>query len=77
MEEMSPNTKLEIAIEILAAKIAKEAREKEYDLSDKKIIELLKERDEMYSGNTEVIKKIIEEYGKEIKNSYNEIKEEE
>lgn len=77
MEEMSPNTKLEIAIEILAAKIAKEAREKDYDLNNEKITELLKERDEMYSGNTEIINKIIKEYGKEIKNSYNEIKEEE
>lgn len=73
MKDMSPNTKLEIAVEILAAKIAKESREREYNLNDPKITELLKERDEMYKGNVDIINKIIKEYGPEIKNNYNTI----
>ena len=73
MKDMSPNTKLEIAVEILAAKIAKESRESEYNLNEPKITELLKERDEMYKGNVDIINKIIKEYGPEIKNNYNTI----
>ena len=73
MKDMSPNTKLEIAVEILAAKIAKESREREYNLNDPKITELLKERDEMYKGNVDIINKIIKEYGPKIKNNYNTI----
>ena len=73
MKDMSPNTKLEIAVEILAAKIAKESRESEYNLNEQKITELLKERDEMYKGNVDIINKIIKEYGPEIKNNYNTI----
>lgn len=73
MKDMSPNTKLEIAVEILGAKIAKESREREYNLNDPKITELLKERDEMYKGNVDIINKIIKEYGPEIKNNYNTI----
>lgn len=64
---MNENTKLEIAVEIMAAKIAKTAREgvKPEDESMKK---LLNERVEMYQGNKEVIEKIINVYGNEIKN---------
>lgn len=61
---MNANTKLEIAVEIMAAKIAKTSRE---DNSEKKLKELLKEKTKMYQGDKEIIEKIINVYGKEIK----------
>ncbi len=67
MKEMSANTKLEIAVEIMAAKIAKTSRQK------KNISKLLEERNEMYKGNEAIINKIIQEYGPEIKKNYKEI----
>ena len=64
---MNRNTKLEIAIEIMAAKIAKTSREV-IDPEDEIIKKLLDERVEMYQGNEEIIEKIINIYGAEIKN---------
>ena len=64
---MNKNTKLEIAVEIMAAKIAKTAREG-ISPEDEKMKELLRERIEMYQGNEEVMDKIIEIYGEDIKN---------
>ena len=64
---MNKNTKLEIAIEIMAAKIAKTSREG-VEPENKIMQELLKERIEMYQGNEEIIDKIKEVYGKEIRN---------
>ena len=64
---MNKNTKLEIAVEIMAAKIAKTAREG-VKPEDEVMKDLLKERTEMYQGNEEVIEKIINIYGKEIRN---------
>ena len=61
---MNANTKLEIAVEIRAAKIAKTSRE---DNSEEKLKELLKEKTKMYQGDKEIIEKIINVYGKEIK----------
>lgn len=69
MDEISQNTKLEIAVEIIAAKIAKCSRDG-YRIKDYEIKNLLKERDEMYKGNEEIIDKIINVYGKEIKKDY-------
>lgn len=69
MDEISQNTKLEIAVEIIAAKIAKCSRDG-YRIKDNEIKNLLKERDEMYKGNEEIIDKIIRVYGKEIKKDY-------
>lgn len=66
--QISLNTKLEVAVEILAAKIAMTSRQP-YNTDDE-MKRLLKERDEMYKGNIEVIKKIIKEYGPEIKEKY-------
>lgn len=63
---MNKNTKLEIAIEIMAAKIAKTSREG-VKSEDEKMQELLKERIEMYQGNDKIIDKIIEIYGKELR----------
>ena len=64
---MNQNTKLEIAIEIMAAKIAKTSREG-IKPEDEKMRELLDERVRMYQGEEEIIEKIINIYGKEIKN---------
>jgi len=61
------NTKLEIAVEIMAAKIAKTSREG-INPEDEKMRELLNEKIKMYQGDEEIIDKIINIYGKEIKN---------
>ena len=53
---MNANTKLEIAVEIMAAKIAKTSREEE---SEEKLNKLLKEKTKMYQGDEEIIEKII------------------
>lgn len=72
MDDMNLNTKLEVAVEILAAKIAKTLKEG-YTVEEKEIQTLLNEREEMYKGNKIIINKIIEEYGPEIKKDYQEI----
>jgi len=59
--KMNANTKLEIAVEIMAAKIAKTSREEQ---SEEKIEKLLKEKTKMYQGDNEIIEKIINVYGK-------------
>ena len=66
---MSPNTKLEVAIEILSSKIAKTSREG-YTVNDEIMKDLLNEREKMYSGDMTIIEKIIMEYGPEIKSDY-------
>ena len=63
---MNKNTKLEIAVEIMAAKIAKTAREG-IGPDDEKMKQLLNERVKMYQGDEEIIEKIIDIYGEEIK----------
>lgn len=72
MENISLNTKLEVAIEIMAAKIAL-CSKKGQDTNDLEMRKLLKEREEMYIGNQEVIEKIIKEYAPEIKNNYKKV----
>lgn len=72
MINISQNTKLEIAVEIMAAKIAKTSKEG-YKLDDERIQQLIKERNKMYIGNEDIIDKIIKEYGPEIKRDYNNI----
>ena len=72
MSDMSRNTKLEIAVEIMAAKIAKMSREG-YTAEDDKMKKLIDERNKMYIGEEDVIDKIITEYGREIKNNYYKI----
>lgn len=69
MDKISPNTKLEIAVEIIAAQIARYSN-KGYTVNDKRMKELLEERNQMYNGNDQIIDKIITEYGPEIKNNY-------
>ena len=69
---MNHNTRLEIAVEIMAAKIAKFSRECE-NIQNEEIKKLIEERNEMYKENQEVINKIIDVYVKEIKEEYNNI----
>lgn len=72
MSEISRNTKLEIAVEIMAAKIAKTSKEG-YTVDDDKMKKLIDERNKMYAGEEDIIDKIITEYGPEIKKDYNNI----
>lgn len=63
---MNENTKLEIAVEVMAAKIAKTAQEGKKP-EDEEMQQLLKEKIKMYQGNQETLDKIINVYGKELK----------
>lgn len=60
------NIRLEVAIEIMASKIADMTR-KGYTVESKEMKQLLKEKNEMYKCNDEIIDKILEVYGKELK----------
>lgn len=64
---MNKNTRLEIAVEIMAAKIAKTAIQG-IDPESEIMQELLNEKIKMYQGDEETIEKIINVYGNEIKN---------
>lgn len=74
--EMSLNTKLEIAIEIISAKIASLSNAG-YTIENEEMRVLLQERDELYTGNEEIIDKIISVYGPEIKKNYDQKREDE
>ena len=63
---MNDNTKLEVAIEIMASKIADTAL-KGFDVNSDEMKQLLKEKEEMYKCNNEVLDKIINVYGKELR----------
>lgn len=67
--ETSLNTKLEVAVEIISAKIAKLSNEK-HGVEEPEMQNLLKEREKMYAGDEETIDKIINIYGPEIKKKY-------
>lgn len=71
--KMTLNTKLEVALEILAAKIADTSR-KGFSTDDKEMQILLEEREKLYSGNEEILEKIITIYGPEIKRNYEGVK---
>lgn len=73
--EMSLNTKLEIAVEVMSAKIANLSNAG-YNETNEEMQLLLKERSQMYAGNEEVIDKIIKVYGPEIKKNYERYDEE-
>ena len=64
MENISPNKKLEIAVEVIATKIAK-VLSAGYTVKEEKMQKLIEERNQMYQGNEQVIDKIIKEFGKE------------
>lgn len=60
---MNENVKLDIAIEIMSTKIAEAINNKNSDEANK----LLKEREQLYLGNWDVINKILEVYSKDVK----------
>lgn len=66
---MTLNTKLEVALEILAAKIAK-ASKSGFSIEDNEMLVLLDERKKLYAGDEETLDKIITVYGPEVKNDY-------
>lgn len=66
IKEFENNLTLEIAVEILASKISK-VMNQGFNIEDEELKRLMKEREKMYSGDKEVIEKIINVYGKEIK----------
>ena len=63
---MNINTKLEIASEIMSAKIAKTSREMN-GAKEEKIKILMEERTKMYQFDEKIIDKIINVYGPEVK----------
>ena len=72
-EIMNDYASLDTAIEIMAYKIADCVNKVEKDKKYEKELEKLRhEREEMYSGNVEMINKIIEIYGKELREIYQE-----
>lgn len=60
---MNENVKLDIAIEIMSTKIAEAINNKNSD----EVNNLLKEREQLYLGNWDVINKILEVYSKDVK----------
>ena len=62
---MNDNTKIEIAVEIMAAKIAMTSRENTPD-KEEKLEKLLEERTKVYQYDEEIIDKVINVYGNEI-----------
>ena len=64
---MDKNTKLEVAFDIMSSKIA-DAVKSGCDINSDYFDNLLFEKEQMYAYNEEVIDKIINVYGKELKN---------
>lgn len=58
---MSESNDISIAIEILAIKLSKKVLDK------KEMTKILKEKDLVLSGDKETIKRVIDVYGREIK----------
>lgn len=67
MNNISLNTKLEIAVEVMAAQIATFSK-KGFTVQDKEMQDLLKERNQMYQGEERIIEAIIQRYGMKTKN---------
>lgn len=68
-ENVSFNTKLEVAVEVISAKIANMSN-KGYTVEDEEMKKLINEREQMYLGNETVIDKIINVYGTELRKIY-------
>ena len=66
---MNDNIKLEVAIEIMASKIAKTSKQG-YDINSNEM-KLLEEKEKMYNCDMDTIDKIINVYGKELKECRN------
>ena len=67
---MNDNIKLEVAIEIMASKIAKTSKQG-YDINSNEMKLLLEEKEKMYNCDMYTIDKIINVYGKELKECRN------
>lgn len=67
---MNDNIKLEVAIEIMASKIAKTSKQG-YDINSNEMKLLLEEKEKMYNCDIDTIDKIINVYGKELKECRN------
>ena len=67
---MYDNIKLEVAIEIMASKIAKTSKQG-YDINSNEMKLLLEEKEKMYNCDMDTIDKIINVYGKELKECRN------
>ena len=60
---MNDNIKLEVAIEIMASKIAKTSKQG-YDINSNEMKLLLEEKEKMYNCDMDTIDKIINVYGR-------------
>lgn len=67
---MNDNIKLEVAIEIMASKIAKTSKQG-FDINSNEMKLLLEEKEKMYNCDMDTIDKIINVYGKELKECRN------
>ena len=67
---MNDNIKLEVAIEIMASKIAKTSKQG-YNINSNEMKLLLEEKEKMYNCDMDTIDKIINVYGKELKECRN------
>lgn len=67
---MNDNIKLEVAIEIMASKIA-QMNSDGYDINSDEMKQLLEEKKKLYECDMETIDKIINVYGKELKENNN------
>lgn len=67
---MNDNIKLEVAIEIMASKIAQMNRDG-YDINSDEMKQLLEEKKKLYECDMEIIDKIINIYGKQLKQDNN------
>ena len=67
---MNDNIKLEVAIEIMASKIAKTSKQG-YDINSNEMKLLLEEKEKMYNCDMDTRDKIINVYGKELKECRN------
>ncbi len=67
--EVSLNAKLEVAIEIISAKIA-EMYHEGHTVENREMKKLLKERTQVYLANEEILNKVITEYGPKLREKY-------
>ena len=67
---MNDNIKLEVAIEIMASKIA-QMNSDGYDINSDEMKQLLEEKKKLYECDMEIIDKIINIYGKQLKQDNN------
>lgn len=62
------NIRLEVAIEVMASKIASMSRAG-YDIDSPEMKQLMEEKKKMYECDKEVIDKILNVYGKELRDN--------